>query len=451
LENDEKLEEMLLKPSINYYDNKLKYETYPSIFLKLWKNRDLDELFALFYGYNKKINDNGLNNLFLLENNKKKQNENIINKGNQENKNIIKEENSDLLTKKLINELNEYNFLEKNNNQLDIYDFFDSENRAEIMLMLEPNSNSLFVKDCFEKLLKKSVDNKAEFSNAEKNYKFSELLNHFDIFKVNYIKKHDLFNDVFEIHFAQIKKQLLLINNSFNILFRKFFKENNHLLQINDRILINKYIKLIAEKERFIFLYNYFNHKTVIDIQNLTLKNKIDVTTDDNEDQNKENIYDDINIVNNRENNFNNNSNLIKNIKMLIKENPFLWILSLDPYDYLDTCQKIRSNSVREFYLELYEFIYGEDETKDEEYYLKKKIKLNFVEKYIKYLEYVKLRDDIEKCQNIIDIRKKELDENLKYYNERKEEYNRLFNNWNEQKKILNDEINKQEKKLKKD
>ncbi len=442
---------MLLKPSINYYDNKLKYETYPSIFLKLWKNRDLDELFALFYGYNKKINDNGLNNLFLLENNKKKQNENIINKGNQENKNIIKEENSDLLTKKLINELNEYNFLEKNNNQLDIYDFFDSENRAEIMLMLEPNSNSLFVKDCFEKLLKKSVDNKAEFSNAEKNYKFSELLNHFDIFKVNYIKKHDLFNDVFEIHFAQIKKQLLLINNSFNILFRKFFKENNHLLQINDRILINKYIKLIAEKERFIFLYNYFNHKTVIDIQNLTLKNKIDVTTDDNEDQNKENIYDDINIVNNRENNFNNNSNLIKNIKMLIKENPFLWILSLDPYDYLDTCQKIRSNSVREFYLELYEFIYGEDETKDEEYYLKKKIKLNFVEKYIKYLEYVKLRDDIEKCQNIIDIRKKELDENLKYYNERKEEYNRLFNNWNEQKKILNDEINKQEKKLKKD
>ena len=451
LENDEKLEEMLLKPSINYYDNKLKYETYPSIFLKLWKNRDLDELFALFYGYNKKINDNGLNNLFLLENNKKKQNENIINKGNQENKNIIKEENSDLLTKKLINELNEYNFLEKNNNQLDIYDFFDSENRAEIMLMLEPNSNSLFVKDCFEKLLKKSVDNKAEFSNAEKNYKFSELLNHFDIFKINYIKKHDLFNDVFEIHFAQIKKQLLLINNSFNILFRKFFKENNHLLQINDRILINKYIKLIAEKERFIFLYNYFNHKTVIDIQNLTLKNKIDVTTDDNEDQNKENIYDDINIVNNRENNFNNNSNLIKNIKMLIKENPFLWILSLDPYDYLDTCQKIRSNSVREFYLELYEFIYGEDETKDEEYYLKKKIKLNFVEKYIKYLEYVKLRDDIEKCQNIIDIRKKELDENLKYYNERKEEYNRLFNNWNEQKKILNDEINKQEKKLKKD
>ena len=136
---------------------------------------------------------------------------------------------------------------------------------------------------------------------------------------------------------------------------------------------------------------------------------------------------------------------------MLIKENPFLWILSLDPFDYLDTCQKIKANSVREFYLELYEFIYGEDETKDEAYYLKKKIKLNFVEKYVKYLEYVKLRDDIEKCQNIIDIRKKELDENLKYYNERKDEYNRLFNNWNEQKKILNDEINKQEKNLKKD
>ena len=136
---------------------------------------------------------------------------------------------------------------------------------------------------------------------------------------------------------------------------------------------------------------------------------------------------------------------------MLIKENPFLWILSLDPYDYLDTCQKIKSLSVKEFYLQLYEFIYGEDETKDEEYYLKKKIKLNFVEKYTKYLEYVKLRDDIEKCQNIIDIRKKELDDNLKYYNERKDEYNRLFNNWNEQKKILNDEINKQEKNLKKD
>ena len=136
---------------------------------------------------------------------------------------------------------------------------------------------------------------------------------------------------------------------------------------------------------------------------------------------------------------------------MLIKENPFLWILSLDPYDYLDTCQKIKSLSVKEFYLQLYEFIYGEDETKDEEYYLKKKIKLNFVEKYTKYLEYVKLRDDIEKCQNIIDIRKKELDDNLKYYNERKDEYNRLFNNWNEQKKILNEEINKQEKNLKKD
>jgi hypothetical protein len=468
LEDDEKLEEMLLKPKINFYENILKYDTYPSIFLKLWKNRDLDELFALFYGYNKKINDISLNHLFLLEKNKKnkknknEQNENIINNennNNQENKNNeiknnIKEENSNLLTENLTKELNEYNFLDKNNNQLDIYDFFDSENRAEIMLMLEPNSNSSLIKDCYEKLLKKSVDNKAEFSNAEKNTTFSELLNHFDIFKINYIKKHDLFNDVFETHFAQIKEKLLLINNSFNIIFRKFFKENNHLLQINDRILINKYIKLIAEKERFIFLYNYFHQKTITDIQNLTLKNKIDnVITNDNDDENKETIYNDINIINNitnKENNYT-NSNLIKNIEMLIKENPFLWILSLDPFDYLDTCQKIKANSVREFYLELYEFIYGEDETKDEAYYLKKKIKLNFVEKYVKYLEYVKLRDDIEKCQNIIDIRKKELDENLKYYNERKDEYNRLFNNWNEQKKILNDEINKQEKNLKKD
>ena len=458
LENDEKLEEMLLKPKINFYENILKYDTYPTIFLKLWKNRDLDDLFALFYGYNKKINDNSLNNLILLEKNKNEKNEQNENYNNQqnknENKNNFKEENSILLTEKLLNELKQYNFLEQNDNKLDIYDFFDSENRAEIMLMLEPNSNSSFVKDSFEKLLKKSADNKAEFTNVEKNNKFSELLNHFDIFKINYIKKHDLFNDVFEIHFLEIKNKLLLINNSFNIIFRKFFKENNHILQINDRILINKYIKLIAVKERFIFLYNYFHHKTILDIQNLTLKNKIEIPSEDNEVENKENIYSNINIlnnINNKGNNINNNTNLIKSIEMLIKENPFLWILSLDPYDYLDTCQKIRSKSVREFYLELYEFIYGEDETKDEEYYLKKKIKLNFVEKYTKYLEYVKLRDDIEKCQNIIDIRKKELDDNLKYYNERKDEYNRLFNNWNEQKKILNEEINKQEKNLKKD
>ena len=132
------------------------------------------------------------------------------------------------------------------------------------------------------------------------------------------------------------------------------------------------------------------------------------------------------------------------NFNKLLKENPFVWLLSLDPFDYLDVCQKVQDQELREFYLELYTYFYGERSDYKEEYYLKRKTKLNFIEKYDKYLEYVTKREKIEKQRELLSQREAEFNDSVNYLAKRKEQYDQLYANWVKQKKDLGSIIQKE-------
>ena len=73
-----------------------------------------------------------------------------------------------------------------------------------------------------------------------------------------------------------------------------------------------------------------------------------------------------------------------------------------------------------------------------EDYYLKRKAKLYFIEKYDRYLEYVSKREKIEKQNEILMQRENELNDAVNYLTKRKAQYDELYANWLKQKKEFN-------------
>ena len=97
------------------------------------------------------------------------------------------------------------------------------------------------------------------------------------------------------------------------------------------------------------------------------------------------------------------------------------------------------------FYIQLFYYFYPNYNETNVNYYLKRKIKLNFIEKYWTYLQYCELRDELEGKRERLEYKKGELKENKEYIETRiggdnKQKKNTKNPNQNEKK-------NKREKK----
>jgi membrane-associated HD superfamily phosphohydrolase len=91
----------------------------------------------------------------------------------------------------------------------------------------------------------------------------------------------------------------------------------------------------------------------------------------------------------------------------------------------------------------LYEFIYGCDETVC--YYLKRNIKLNFIQKYEEYLKYYTLYTDELKKEKEFEREENQMKDAYEYLKSRNESYGILLNNLFKEKENIRREINEDE------
>ena len=397
LGENERIKDYLLKEKTQFiYDDILKFETYPIIFTKIWsrisseknKKGKLDELRNLFLGYNQLVDEK-------------------------------LEEKIDFL-----HEIKQKDFLKKFSEKLDVYKFLSPEERAEFTLMYSPDPE--FVNSAISALMDKYKESTEKKQKIEKIKSFQDLLKYFKDERINIIEKHKIFFKSFEMNFNDIKDKLSDINQKYIIAYHKFLRRRNDELEPINKIILSQFYTHLIEKERFDILKNILKTKFKIKKSNIEEEKKLIASHPIFEPINK-NDYKSVQEIE------------IKTEQNIIK-NPFLWMLSLTTYNYFDTCQKIKDDDVKEFYLELYNFIYGEEDDK-EAYYLKRKVKLNFIEKYDKYLEYCKIRERIEKKKDTLMHLEKELEEGINYLDKRQKQYNNLFQKWQEQKNILEDEL----------
>ena len=398
LNETEKLNEILMQErELNKFEQ-INFANYPAVFNKLWNYFPSDILFSLFFGYNCLINEN-----------KKK----IVFK----------------------REIKDKSFMKKYNDSLDLFEFFLPEHRAEILSMLSPNKRFMTV----AKLkIKKLYDDSNETAGIGKIQTFQDLLNHFKDYRVNLLIKHKFFFQVFDALFKDIKKGLVSINENMNLQYHKFLRLNNDNLTETEKIAMAKFYGHVIVKERYLFLREIFK----VEMKKTALE-QFQVENKENDvDFIQENIYQKVEDMEkqlekeDKVRKFNKLDD--KSFTIALKNNPFVWILSLDPFDYLDVCQKIKDWELREFYIELYIYLYGEQNDLKEDYYLKRKAKLYFIEKYDRYLEYVSKREKIEKQNEILMQRENELNDAVNYLTKRKAQYDELYANWLRQKKEFN-------------
>ena len=323
-----------------------------------------------------------------------------------------------------LHEIKQKDFLKKFSEKLDVYKFLSPEERAEFTLMYSPDPE--FVNSAFSALMDKYKESTEKKQKIEKIKSFQDLLKYFKDERINIIEKHKIFFKSFEMNFNDIKDKLSDINQKYIIAYHKFLRRRNDELEPINKIILSQFYTHLIEKERFDILKNILKTKFKIKKSNIEEEKKLIASHPIFEPINK-NDYKSVQEIE------------IKTEQNIIK-NPFLWMLSLTTYNYFDTCQKIKDDDVKEFYLELYNFIYGEEDDK-EAYYLKRKVKLNFIEKYDKYLEYCKIRERIEKKKDTLMHLEKELEEGINYLDKRQKQYNNLFQKWQEQKNILEDEL----------
>ena len=402
LNENEKIKDYLLEePDKLTNEEILKFENYPIIFPKIWtrlsnkieSKEKLDELRNLFLGYNELVDESSENKIDFIA------------------------------------EMKEKDFLKKYFEKLDVFKFLSPEEKAEITLMFPPVKE--FVNQATAQLKKTNKESNEKIQKIEKINSFQDLLKYFRDYRVNIIEKHKIFFTIFEQTLGDIKTKLSNINHKYDYAYHKFLKRENDSLEPINKIILSEFYNHLIEKERF-------------DLLKLSFKTQLNVKKTNNLENDKnigEPIFERISegrseIIKDNDNDRNGKNNIMKN--------PFLWMLSLNSYNYFDVCQKIKDDDVREFYLELYVYIYDEEEDK-EDYYLKRKVKLNFIEKYDKYIEYCKLRENIEKKIEQLNGLEKELDEGINYLEKRKKQYDILLKNWDEQKNILEDWKNENE------
>ena len=404
LNEDEYLERMLPKEKTGDTEEIFKFSSYPIIFRKLWETTSVEKAFSIFFGYNKLINDNKKRIVFKNE---------ILNKG----------------------------FVKHYIDKIEVTDFFLPEHRAEMLMMLCPNKKFITVAKI---KIKKLYDEKYEQSSTiDKIVTFQDLLNHFKDYRVNLLLKHKFLMTVFDTLYRDIKKGIHSINDEYNYQYHKFLRYNNDNLNEIEKIAMAKFFSHVMVKERFLFLREQFKTEVKKTVLNQQEDNK-----DTNSNLIEETIYQKVENMEQKLENEDKGKKSNKfdenNFNKLLKENPFVWLLSLDPFDYLDVCQKVQDQELREFYLELYTYFYGERSDYKEEYYLKRKTKLNFIEKYDKYLEYVTKREKIEKQRELLSQREAEFNDSVNYLAKRKEQYDQLYANWVKQKKDLGSIIQKE-------
>ena len=396
LNENEKIKDYLLEEPDKFSKEEiLKFENYPIIFPKIWtrlsnkkhSKEKINELRNLFLGYNGLIDEN---------------NENQID---------------------FISEMKEKDFLKNYFEKLDVFKFLTPEEKAEITLMFPPVKE--FVNQATNELKKRNKESNEKIQKIEKINNFQDLLKYFREYRVNIIDKHKIFFKIFEQNLSDIKSKLSDINHKYDYAYHKFLKRENDSLEPINKIILSEFYNHLIEKERFELLKQSLK----------TQLNDKKISNLENEKTIAEPIFEKINPDTIEKKKYNDNE--INEHNNIVK-NPFLWMLSLTSYDYFDVCQKIKDDDVKEFYLELYVYFYDEEEDK-EDYYLKRKVKLNFIEKYDKYIEYCKLRENIERKIEQLNGLEKELNEGINYLEKRKKQYDNLLKNWDEQKNILED------------
>lgn len=404
LEEDENLENLIVNesPNKNSIDNALLFDYYPKIFKEMWNKIEKEDLFHLFYGYNPTLSSNHKINIF---------------------GEILKE-----------------NFVSRYLDKLDVYEYFLPEHKAEIISMLSPGK--IFLDIAKNKLLEKYDEKAEEYSTIKKIQNFGDLLNYFSENRINLSFKNELYTELFEICFKDIKSILRKRHEENSYLYHKFLRYNNDNLGVVEKIAFARFFTLVLDQERFQIITKEISRSAM----NKPLKMKVNY---DEEKNNinilNDNIYADvdgiqtINLGEEEEEAAKKDLNIQKKAQEL-KRNPFVWMLSLDQYEYIDVCEKIKNDELRLFYLTLYRYVYRFIDTK-EDYYIKRKIKLNFIEKYQKYLEYVSKREKIEKQRSLCQEKETDLNDALKYLSKRQEEYDKLYANWNKQRIGLGQKI----------
>ena len=417
LTNDDNLSNYLMEDNDVKNEEGFIFSSYPEIFRKMWNEhnnnqsmkQNMNDLRYLFYGYNELVDN---------DNNRK------IN---------------------WVNEINNSNFLSKYLNKIDIFEFFQSQHRAQIATMLPPNK--YFVELIVKKM--KELLNE-DTKQLEQIKTFTNVIDHFKYNRTNLLHKHNVYYQVFEEYFKDIKTAILNINHKMNDEYHVFLRNNNDHLSPMKKIIMAKFYTNLMTHERFNTIKNIlankfskerieqFNQKKNIINDNGTNQNNQETQAAIHKMQQNPNEDEELN------NNGHKNKEDIKDFyeKQLIK-NPFLWIMSLDPYDYLDLIQKIEDKEIKDFYIVLYSFLYEDGYDNKEEYYLKRKAKLGLIEKYDKYLDYVKKREEIEKKKKELKVKENELSEAIEYLKERKEQYNELYKKLVNQTTILKDNLDK--------
>ena len=344
------------------------------------------------------------------------------------------------------NEINDANFLSKYLDKIDIFEFFQSQHRAQIATMLSPNE--YFVELIVKKM--KELPNE-DTKQLEQIKKFRNVIDHFKDNRTNLLHKHNVYYQVFEEYFKDIKTAILNINHKMNNEYHKFLRENNDHLTPIKKIIMAKFYTNLMTYERFNCIKSILTAKFSKErIEKFNQKKSVNNNNINERNQSAQRNQAAINKMNENPNEDeesikmgNKNKEDIKHFyeKELIK-NPFLWIMSLDPYEYLDLIQKIEDKEIKDFYIVLYSFLYEDGYNNKEEYYLKRKAKLGLIEKYDKYLVYVEKREKIEKKKKDLKVKENELNEAIAYLKERKEQYNQLYNKLVSQKTNLADDVN---------
>lgn len=282
-----------------------------------------------------------------------------------------------------------------------------------------------------------------------------ELIMLFHNKKMNYALQTEILLKYFTLMFNSVKIVITQIEKEYSKYYKTIInnihsnnKSKKSFMQ-NDLMSVNTYtpseklafIKYIETQKSF----TKFEELTPL-IQSLTFEKNEHVRDAKvkqeliNTPLNESPTFDQFN--NNENDNLTNVSNNKKGNKNSIYH-AVLWLCSMSKVDFIETAMSCSFNkAIKQYFLTLYEFVYGCDETVC--YYLKRNIKLNFIQKYEEYLKYYTLYSDELKKEKEFEREENQMKDAYDYLKSRNESYSILLNNLFKEKENLRREINEE-------
>ena len=272
--------------------------------------------------------------------------------------------------------------------ELHIYQFFTNLHRAEILTktLFEKKFIDFLVTQLREFKLKKKI--KEDFNEITK---IQDIIKYFHNDRMNYMLVYEFFMECFNQLFSNLKDIVNELNSNFSISFTK----------------IKDIISKSSKADDFIKLFKLFISKAKFEKISSKFLIKLVYYEKKNETEKKKTSESKIALEENEE-------NKIPKFDTFSSNEIFILFFSLDIIELTDLIRCIEDEFLKEFYIFLLIYLNEGNDFSVIYDFLDRKIQFNLANKYKKYCDLIKKREDDSKLQNSYLMLKKQFSATVK-------------------------------------